>query len=138
MQLGQNPSEEELKDMILEIDKENKGCIDLDDFLNLISLKTHQSSSQSPAPALSLSETLHEATEDDMRDAFRVFDRDGDGFINETELLLTLLGLGEPNINEERVRQLIFEADDDKDGKLCYSEFIKYLGVNPRPVAPGE
>ena len=162
--MGQNPTEEELKDMISEIDKvrllshqlrsctwcegscssvlhlthiqENKGVIDLNDFLNLISLKTHTTSQQTqspaPGPGLSLTETLHNASEDEMREAFRVFDRDSDGLINETEMLLTLLGLGETGITEEKVREIIAEADDDKDGKLSYQEFIKYLGVIPK------
>lgn len=138
VQLGQNPSDEELKDMIQEIDKENKGCIDLNDFLNLISQKAHNTQSQTPPPGLSLSETLQNATEDDMKEAFRVFDRDGDGFINDQEMLLTLLGLGETSVSEERVKEIIASADEDHDGKLSYPEFVKYLGVNPRPAAIGE
>ena len=61
--LGQNPSEAELQDMINEVDVDGDGSIDFREFLTMMQEKVKQ----------------NEASED-IREAFRVFDRNGDGY----------------------------------------------------------
>ena len=58
-------------------------------------------------------------TEDEMREAFRVFDKDGDGFISATELRHVMANLGE-KLTDEEVEEMIREADVDGDGKVNY------------------
>ena len=57
--------------------------------------------------------------DDHYDDAFKVFDRDGDGLISEEELRLTMTNLGEP-LTEAEVRSMIAEADLDGDGKINF------------------
>lgn len=58
-------------------------------------------------------------TDDDLLEAFRVFDRDGDGHISTTELRMVMLNLGE-KMSEEEVEHMIEEADEDGDGQVNY------------------
>lgn len=58
------------------------------------------------------------------REAFRVFDRNGDGFISAPELRLVMTNLGE-KLTDEEVEDMIREADLDGDGVVSYSG--KYL-----------
>jgi calmodulin len=55
-------------------------------------------------------------TEDDIREAFRVFDKDGTGYVNVAELKHAMISLGE-RLSEEEIDELIREADIDADGR---------------------
>lgn len=62
--------------------------------------------------------------ENDMREAFRVFDENGDGYISATELqaVLQKLGLLEGR-SIDGVRQMIAAVDRDRDGRVNFAEF---------------
>jgi calmodulin len=64
--------------------------------------------------------------EDDMRAAFKVFDIDGNGTIDEKELRATMNKLGE-NLSDADVKAMIHAADRNGDGKIDYEEFIKMM-----------
>merc|ERR1712117_610412 len=67
--IGQNPSEAEIQDMVNQVDKDGTGSIDFPEFLMMMSIKSES-----------------ENAEDEIREAFTVFDGDGNGFINRQEL----------------------------------------------------
>lgn len=50
---------------------------------------------------------------------FRVFDRDGNGFITRDELRIAMEMIGE-NVTEKQVSDMLAIADLDKDGKINY------------------
>lgn len=64
------------------------------------------------------------AEEEDMREAFQVFDEDGDGFISAAELqaVLSKLGLLEGQ-SIARVREMICSVDQNSDGQVDFGEF---------------
>ena len=57
--------------------------------------------------------------EEELREAFRVFDRNGDGFISASELRHVMTNLGE-KLSDEEVEDMIKEADLDGDGLVNY------------------
>merc|ERR1711900_68006 len=59
--LGQNPTEAELQDMINEVDADGNGTIDFPEFLSLMARKMKDTD-----------------TEEELIEAFKVFDRDGE------------------------------------------------------------
>ncbi|OAY71348.1 putative calcium-binding protein [Ananas comosus] len=62
--------------------------------------------------------------EEDMKEAFRVFDEDGDGFISAAELQVVLGKLGLPEAKSlARVREMICSVDQDRDGRVNFGEF---------------
>jgi calmodulin len=67
--LGQNPTEAELQDMINEVDADGNGTIDFPEFLTLMARKMKDTDS-----------------EEEILEAFKVFDKDGNGFISAAEL----------------------------------------------------
>jgi calmodulin len=111
--LGQIPTPSELKSMIQEVDANGDGKIDYHEFLELASrgISDTQSGSSSEAS---------------LRHAFKVFDKDGDGFITPAELREELKASGKV-LTLEEAEVLVKECDLDGDGKLCYAEFAKFI-----------
>ena len=58
--------------------------------------------------------------EEEMLEAFRVFDKDGNGFISADELSHVMTTLGE-KLTRDEVEAMIREADLDKDGLVNYN-----------------
>ena len=74
--LGQNPTEAELQDMIDEVDADGNGMVDFPEFLTMMARKTRYSES------------------DEIKEAFKVFDKDGNGYISPAELRHVMTSLG--------------------------------------------
>ncbi|XP_052097731.1 calmodulin-B-like isoform X2 [Mytilus californianus] len=104
--LGQNPTNQELEDMVNEVDVDGNGEIDFEEFVMMMSKKVQDAD-----------------TEKELKEAFSVFDQDGDGFINTKELKQVMANLGE-DLADEDVMAMIKEADKDGDGKINFSEFF--------------
>lgn len=72
-----------------------------------------------------------EATVEEARQAFAVFDRDGDGFIDAAELRAVLTSLGfESGVSaaaEAECQRMIDAYDEDKDGRIDFREFVKLM-----------
>lgn len=63
-------------------------------------------------------------SEEEMREAFKVFDVDGDGFISAVELQEVLKKLGMPEASSmATVREMICNVDRDSDGRVDFGEF---------------
>ena len=67
-----------MKDMVNEVDKDGTGSIDFPEFLTMMSLKINE-----------------ENAEEELREAFQVFDGDGNGYIDRRELGLMMRFMGE-------------------------------------------
>lgn len=68
-------------------------------------------------------------SEEEIREAFRVFDKDGNGFISAAELRHVMTNLGE-KLTDEEVDEMIREADIDGDGQVNYEgsyQFFTYV-----------
>lgn len=56
-------------------------------------------------------------SEEELREAFKVFDKDGNGFISAAELRHVMTNLGE-KLSDAEVDEMIREADVDGDGQV--------------------
>ena len=61
----------------------------------------------------------HNDPESELMEAFKVFDRNNDGFISAEELALTMRNLGE-KLTDAEVKDMLDAADINKDGKIDY------------------
>ncbi|XP_042908967.1 calcium-binding protein E63-1 isoform X2 [Parasteatoda tepidariorum] len=71
----------------------------------------------------------HDVKEDAMADlmaAFKVFDKDGNGYISKDELKTAMDTIGEP-MSEGQLDIMIKETDTDNDGKINYEEFVQMM-----------
>merc|ERR1712168_456724 len=93
--MGQNPTEDEVLNLMLEADLDGNGTIEFPEFLELMKEKYG-----------------YEDQESDLREAFKIFDRDRDGFITLKELKKVSMMLG--NIMEQdELEEFMAEADVD-------------------------
>ena len=107
--VGLNPSESELERIVRSV----KNKVGFNEFLNLAS-KTM---------------TENRVNEQQIRDAFKIFDSYGNGLVNLMQMKVSLQNLGECLSNEE-VDELIREADIDCEGNINYEELVKILCRN--------
>ena len=69
-----------------------------------------------------------EDSEEEIREAFRIFDKDGNGFVSPAELRHVLSNIGE-KLTDEEIDEMIIEADVDGDGLINYEEFVAMMQV---------
>jgi len=62
-------------------------------------------------------------SEEEFLEAFKVFDKDGNGFISAAELRHIMTNLEEKLTDDEMIR----EADVVGDGQINYEEFVKMM-----------
>lgn len=103
--LGQPASDEELNHMILEVDSDGDGFIDFKEFVEL------NTNGVDPAEAL-----------ENLKDAFSVYDIDGNGSISAEELHEVLRSLGD-ECSIAECRKMIGGVDSDGDGMINFEEF---------------
>ncbi|OHT01837.1 calmodulin [Tritrichomonas foetus] len=107
--IGQNPSDNELQEMIKQADADGSGTIQFEQFLKLMSAQKSEG------------ESLEEIIE-----AFRVFDTDGDGKFSTADMTRILKNLGEP-LTQEEIDEIIAQADPQKEGLIDYAAFAKLM-----------
>ncbi|KAH8382762.1 hypothetical protein KR009_005164 [Drosophila setifemur] len=107
--VAQEPSKVEMQDIFNEIDPDRSGELYFSDFLYVMSQRY---ANMSP--------------EDEIIAAFRVFDKEGTGLINETEFRYIMMNLGE-KMSEEEVEEIIRDADADHEGNIDYVRFVNMM-----------
>ncbi|KAL4239137.1 translation elongation factor EF1B gamma [Mactra antiquata] len=65
-------------------------------------------------------------SEDELKDAFRIFDKDGAGFIDCKELRHVLVHLGE-KLNDEEVDKMFREIDISGDNQINYEDMVRTI-----------
>ncbi|KAL8624962.1 hypothetical protein ACOMHN_039849 [Nucella lapillus] len=107
--VGQIPTERELQDLINEVDCDGNGTIDFPQFATLMFRKMKDTDA-----------------EEELTENFRVFDRDGRGYISSSELRHVMSNLGE-RLTDEEMDEMLCEADVDADGLVNVKDFVKMM-----------
>ena len=63
--------------------------------------------------------------EEEMKDAFKVFDKDGNKVLTAHEMRQIFMGMKE--VAENEIELMIKEADLDGDGQIDYEEFLRMM-----------
>lgn len=107
--LGQNPTENELHDLIKQYDRDESGTIDFSEFFELMLKKFHESQMES-----------------EVFEIFEALDRDGNGLLSGFEIQ-AVMKLVNVDLTDDQVYELIKQADLDSDGNLNFSEFFRMM-----------
>ena len=90
--MGQNPTEDELNNMVMEVDLDGNGTIEFPEFLEMMKQKANEVDQ-----------------EEELREAFKIFDRDKDGFVSIKELKKVTSMLG-ASLSKEELEEFTKEA----------------------------
>ena len=109
--LGQNPTDAEVQDMINEVDVDGSGAMEFPEFCVMMVKKMAESD-----------------TENEVREAYRVFDKDRDGFISRAELRMIFAALPE-RLSAEEIEEMLEAADEDGKGprNITFQNLIRFI-----------
>jgi Ca2+-binding EF-hand superfamily protein len=107
--LGQNPTSHDIEEWMRRTESERPGLVSFDDFLTLMSRHIQESNAQ-----------------DEITDAFRVFDREGNGKITILEFTHILKDLGDP-LSDKAINEMIHEAQPSATGEIDYISFVQRM-----------
>ena len=113
-QLGHYLSSQELNRVIEQYDTDGDGTIDFEEFLNMMAKKLKDTDA-----------------EEEIEEAFKCLDRNGDGEITADEMKYYMMNYGEV-MDEEEADLLIKFADRNGDGLIEFKEFC-HLMLNDLP-----
>merc|ERR1711936_490434 len=115
--MGFRPTEEELKELLVEIDEDGSGEIEFGEFCQLC--------------ATSLVEDPDmETMKRELKDAFRVYDKEGLGYIT-TDTLRGLISELLAPLTDEELEGILEELDEDGSGSMDFDEFCEMMMTKP-------
>jgi len=106
--LGQNPTEAEVQDLIDAVDDDGNGTIELEEFVSMMAQKVKEPDS-----------------EDDLKQAFKVFDSKHGGGITSDDLQAILSSMGQSELTQQQVQEMIEQADTQENGNVSLEDFMK-------------
>ncbi|XP_040834217.1 calcium-binding protein 5 isoform X2 [Ochotona curzoniae] len=112
--MGYMPTEMELTELGQQIRMNLGGRVDFDDFVELMTPKL-------------LAETAGMIGVQELRDAFKEFDANGDGEITLGELQQAMQRLLGEKLTPHEIAEVVQEADINGDGTVDFEEFVKMM-----------
>merc|ERR1711874_674515 len=115
--MGFRPSKEELMDILAEIDEDGSGEIEFAEFCQLCA-------------KFLVEDPDVDTLKRELKDAFRIYDKDGQGFITMDTLRALIAELLSP-LTEEELDGIIAELDEDGSGTMDFDEFCEMMMSQP-------
>lgn len=103
----------EAEGMVKEMDSDGDGFIDLEEFMKVVA-----------------KDGDYKKLNEELMQAFLVFDIDKNGFISAKELRRVLVGLGHGSCSVEDCRAMIRAFDKNGDGLVDFNEFQDMMTIN--------
>lgn len=115
--MGFRPSKEELQEILKEIDEDGSGEIEFGEFCQLCA-------------KFLVEDPDMETMKRELKDAFRIYDKEGQGYIT-TETLRGLISELLAPLTSEELDGIIEELDEDGSGTMDFDEFCEMMMSTP-------
>ena len=113
--LGRGKDQKEIDEFMEKVDKNKNGRIERQEFMDAMNEMYY----------------VPQTTVEEVVEAFKIFDKNSDDLISIDELreVMTILGqyVWNETPSDEEIVQMIKDADEDFDGYLNFSEFLKKI-----------
>ncbi|XP_055610006.1 troponin C isoform X3 [Uranotaenia lowii] len=110
--LGHSLDDKLLKEIIDEVDADGSGELEFEEFCTLA--------------ARFLVEEDAEAMQQELKEAFRLYDKEGNGYIT-TDVLREILKELDSNLTNDDLDMMIEEIDSDGSGTVDFDEFMEIM-----------
>ncbi|KAG0590146.1 hypothetical protein M758_1G074100 [Ceratodon purpureus] len=123
--LGDDMSDDELDEVLVKVDGDGDGFIDLQEFISFHTGRASTAASSDDSVSRTWSESGDGVSSEEkyaLKAAFEVFDVDRNGFISAEELQRVMRSLGEKTSLAE-CRHMINCVDQDGDNMVDFNEF---------------
>merc|ERR1711915_500984 len=111
--MGFRPTDEELKDLLEEVDEDGSGEIEFGEFCQLCA-------------TFLVEDPDMETMQKELRDSFRLYDKEGQGFITMETLRGLISELLGP-LSDEDLNGIVAELDEDGSGTMDFEEFCEMM-----------
>ncbi|CAG0897789.1 unnamed protein product [Cyprideis torosa] len=118
--LGIECTDGKVEEILTKLSKSGNGFVSEADFLQWMSSMVVSSSRSGSGGSTSSQDDIVQ----DLIHAFRVFDKDQNGFITKDELVRAMEMMGE-RVTEQEVATMLDMADIDKDGQIDYQGSLR-------------
>ncbi|KAE8721533.1 putative calcium-binding protein CML12 [Hibiscus syriacus] len=120
--LGLKPSGDQIHALLANMDSNGNGAIEFDELVSAI--MPHMNEQMM-------------VNQEQLKEVFTLFDRDGNGYITPAELAGCMAKMGQP-LTYKELTEMIREADADGDGVISFNEFstvmaksaFEFLGIH--------
>jgi len=110
--MGAEFDEEELNERIAVVDKEKTGMCGFADFIAITSQF--------------LEDEDEEALINELKEAFRMYDKEGEGSIT-TDVLQEIIRELDPKLTQADLKAIVEEVDEDGSGTVDFDEFMEMM-----------
>merc|ERR1712037_19277 len=110
--MGMHVSSGALDEIVQEIDEDGSGSLEFPEFIQLA--------------AKFLIEEDEEQMRWELREAFRIYDKQGNGYIT-TGVLKEILREIDSTLSEDNLEEIVDEVDDDDSGTVDFDEFMAMM-----------
>merc|ERR1711872_376118 len=110
--MGMKVKPSALREIIEDIDEDGSGLLEFGEFCRLA--------------AKFLVEEDEEALKKELKEAFRIYDKEGNGYIS-TDTLKEILKELDNKLSDEDIDNIIEEVDEDGSGTLDFDEFMEMM-----------
>jgi len=110
---AENIDEDELASRIAEVDKDKEGKVNFDQFVQIVM-------------AFLGDDDDAEAMNEELKEAFRLYDKEGQGYIT-TQVLKEIMKELDPKLTKDELEQIIEEVDEDGSGTVDFDEFMEMM-----------
>ena len=107
--MGESATDKELTDVISAFDSFGKGLVSFQQFVDI---------------ANQLRSSV--ITEQEIIEAFKIFDRDGSGGVDASELMQVMTSIGD-RMTQEEAESMIRQADSEGTGSVDYASFARIV-----------